>query len=203
MKIICIGRNYKEHVKELNNKLPDNPLFFLKPDTALLRNNNPFFIPDFSSEIHYEVELIIKINRLGKTIQPKFAHRYFDSIGIGIDFTARDIQKQCIEKGLPWELAKAFDYSAAISKFLPKSNFSNLDEISFRLDINSKTVQLGNTSQMIFSFDEIISYVSRFITFRTGDIIFSGTPAGVGPVKIGDRLQAYIEEKLMLDFFIK
>jgi acylpyruvate hydrolase len=203
MKIICIGRNYKEHVKELNNKLPDNPLFFLKPDTALLRNNNPFFIPDFSNEIHYEVELIIKINRLGKTIQPKFAHRYFDSIGIGIDFTARDIQKQCIEKGLPWELAKAFDYSAAISKFLPKSNFSNLDEISFRLDINGKTVQLGNTSQMIFSFDEIISYVSRFITFRTGDIIFSGTPAGVGPVKIGDRLQAYIEEKMMLDFFIK
>jgi len=203
MKIICIGRNYKEHVKELNNKLPDNPLFFLKPDTALLRNNNPFFIPEFSSEIHYEVELILKINRLGKTIQPKFAHRYFDSIGIGIDFTARDIQKQCIEKGLPWELAKAFDYSAAISKFLPKSNFSNLDEISFRLDINGKSVQLGNTSKMIFSFDDIISYVSRFITFRTGDIIFSGTPAGVGPVKIGDRLQAYIEEKLMLDFFIK
>jgi acylpyruvate hydrolase len=203
MKIICIGRNYKEHVKELNNKLPDNPLFFLKPDTALLRNNNPFFIPEFSNEIHYEVELIIKINRLGKTIQPKFAHRYFDSIGIGIDFTARDIQKQCIEKGLPWEPAKAFDYSAAISKFIPKSNFKSLDEIPFHLDINGKTVQLGNTTQMIFSFDEIISYVSKFITFRTGDIIFSGTPAGVGAVKIGDRLQAYIEEKLMLDFLIK
>jgi acylpyruvate hydrolase len=203
MKIICIGRNYNDHVKELKNELPENPMFFIKPDTALLRNNNPFFIPDFSKEIHYEVEIILKINRLGKTIQPKFAHRYFESIGIGIDFTARDIQKQCIEKGMPWEIAKAFDYSAAISKFLPKSNFKNLDKIHFRLDINGKTVQLGNTADMIFSFDDIISYVSRFITFRTGDLIFSGTPSGVGPVKMGDRLQAYIEDNLMLDFLIK
>jgi len=203
MKIICIGRNYKDHATELKNNLPKQPLFFLKPDTALLRNNSPFFIPDFSNEIHYEVELILKINRLGKTIQSKYAHRYYDSIGLGIDFTARDIQKICIEKGLPWEPAKAFDYSAAVSKFIPKSTLKNPVNISFRLEINSKVVQLGNSSEMIFGFDELINYVSKYITLRTGDIIFSGTPAGVGPVKTGDRLQAYMEDKLMMDFIIK
>ncbi len=203
MKIICIGRNYKGHINELNNELPEKPLFFLKPDTALLRNNNPFFIPDFSKDINYEVELILKINRLGKTIQHEYAHRYYESIGIGIDFTARDVQKRCIEKGLPWDIAKSFDYSAAVSKFLSKSDFKDLGKIHFHLDINGKTVQRGFTFDMIFNFDELISYVSRFITFRTGDIIFTGTPAGVGPVKLGDRLQAYIEDNLMLDFLIK
>ena len=203
MKIICIGRNYKEHIKELNSELPQNPIFFLKPDTALLRNNQPFFIPFFSNEIHYEVEMILKINRLGKTIQPKFAHRYYDSIGIGIDFTARDIQNECIKKGLPWEIAKAFDYSAAVSKFIPKSSIKSLQAMNFHLDINGKTVQSGNTSSMIFSFDELISHVSNFITFRTGDYLFTGTPSGVGPVKTGDRLQAFIEDKLMMDFLIK
>jgi acylpyruvate hydrolase len=203
MKIICIGRNYKLHANELNNPVPDKPVFFLKPDTALLRNNNPFFIPHFSEEIHYEVEIIFKINRLGKSIQRRFAHRYYNEIGIGIDFTARDLQRKCSEKGLPWEIAKAFDYSAAISKFIPKSGFSDLNNISFRLDINGTNVQKGNTSEMIFKIDHLMSYVSEFVTFRTGDLMFTGTPAGVGPVKIGDRLQAYIEDDLMLDFFIK
>ncbi len=203
MKIICIGRNYTDHAKELNNEIPENPVFFLKPDTALLRNNHPFFIPDFSNEIHYEVELILKIKLLGKSIQPRFAYRYFDEIGIGIDFTARDLQQKCREKGLPWEIAKAFDYSAAIGKFLPKSTFPDLNAIHFRLDINGKTVQNGISSDMIFNFDKIISYVSKFMTFRTGDLIYTGTPAGVGPVKIGDRLQAYIEDQLLLDFYIK
>jgi len=203
MKIICIGWNYSEHTKELNNTVPEKPLFFLKPDTALLRNNNPFFIPDFSSEIHFEVEIILKINRLGKSIQQKFANRYFEEIGIGIDFTARDVQRKCIEKGQPWEIAKAFDYSAAIGKFLNKSSFNSIDDFQFRLDINGKTVQRGLTRNMIFKFDEIISYVSRFITLRTGDYIFTGTPSGVGPVKTGDHLQAFIEDKLLLDFFIK
>jgi acylpyruvate hydrolase len=203
MKIICIGRNYVEHANELKNKIPEEPLFFIKPDTALLRNNNSFFIPDFSKEIHYEVEIILKINRLGKTIQKKYADRYYDSVGIGIDFTARDIQKKCIEKGLPWELAKAFDYSAAVSKFVPKAEFKDLYSLDFRLEINSKTVQQGNTSKMIFNFNELISHVSKYITFRTGDLMFTGTPSGVGPVKAGDRLKAYIENKLMLDFFIK
>jgi acylpyruvate hydrolase len=203
MKIICIGRNYKEHVLELKNATPQQPIFFLKPDTALLRNNDPFFIPDFSQEIHYEVELIIKINRLGKTIQQKFAHRYFDTIGLGIDFTARDIQKQCITNGLPWEPAKAFDYSAAISRFVPESSIKNPDSIVFHLDINGEKVQLGNSSEMIFGFSELISHVSKYMTLRTGDIFFTGTPSGVGAVKTGDRLQAYLEDRLMLDFMIK
>ena len=203
MKFICIGLNYNDHTKEFKSDIPVEPVFFLKPDTALLRNNNPFFIPDFSDEIHYEVELILKINRLGKSIQPQFAHRYFDEIGIGIDFTARDIQNKCREKGMPWEIAKAFDYSAAIGKFLFKSKFADLNNIHFHLNINGKTVQHGCSANMVFKFDELISYTSRFMTFRTGDIIFTGTPSGVGPVKIGDRLQAYIEDELLLDFQIK
>ncbi len=203
MKIICIGRNYSDHAKELKNEIPVNPVFFLKPDSALLRNNNPFFIPDFSNEIHYEVELILKIKLLGKSIQARFAHRYFDEIGIGIDFTARDLQQKCKEKGLPWEIAKAFDNSAAIGKFVQKSTLPDLNNIHFRLDINGKTVQNGLSADMLFNFDKIIAYVSKFMTFKTGDLIYTGTPAGVGAVKIGDHLQAYIEGQLLLDFYIK
>jgi len=203
MKFICIGLNYNDHTKEFKSDIPDKPVFFLKPDTALLRNNNPFFIPDFSNEIHYEVELILKINRLGKSIQPLFAHRYFNEIGIGIDFTARDIQNKCREKGMPWEIAKAFDNSAAVGKFIPKSKFNDLNNIHFHLDINGKTVQDGCSANMVFKFDELISYTSKFITYRTGDIMFTGTPSGVGPVRIGDRLQAYIEDEILLDFLIK
>lgn len=203
MKIICIGRNYIEHAHELNNPVPETPVFFLKPDTSLIKNNRPFYYPDFSEDIQYETELVVKINRLGKTIAQKFAHRYYDEIGLGIDFTARDLQRHCKEKGLPWEIAKAFEGSAPISKFVNKDRFTDVQQINFRLDLNGETVQSGNTKDMIFSVDRIIEYVSRFFTLRTGDLIFTGTPAGVGPVKINDRLQAYLEDELMLDFLIK
>ncbi len=204
MKIICLANNYRDHAKEINHQVPSEPVFFLKPDSAILRNNRPFFLPDFSNEVHYEVELVVKISRLGKGIQPKYAHRYYDSIGIGIDFTARDIQRECVAKGKPWEIAKAFDNSAAISsRFIDKSMFNDLRQIQFRLDVNGQTVQRGLSGDMLFSFDEAISYVSRFMTLRTGDLFFMGTPPGVGAVKVGDRLQAYIEEELLLDFKIK
>ncbi|MDP4226759.1 MAG: fumarylacetoacetate hydrolase family protein [Bacteroidota bacterium] len=203
MKIICIGRNYIEHAHELNNPVPETPVFFLKPDTSIIKNNRPFYYPDFSKDIQYETEVVVKINRLGKTIAQKFAHRYYDEIGLGIDFTARDLQRRCKEKGLPWEIAKAFEGSAPISKFVNKDRFSNVQQINFRLDLNGETVQSGNTKDMIFSVDRIIEYVSCFFTLRTGDLIFTGTPAGVGPVKINDRLQAYLEDELMLDFLIK
>jgi acylpyruvate hydrolase len=204
MKIICIANNYAQHAKEIKHEIPDKPVFFLKPDSAILRNNNPFFIPGFSNEIHYEVEIVLKINRLGKGIQQKFAHRYYNEIGIGIDFTARDIQRVCKEKGLPWEIAKAFDNSAAIGlKFIEKKQFADINNINFHLDINGITVQKGNTSEMLFKYDEIISYISNYMTFRTGDLIYTGTPFGVGPIKIGDRLQAYIENELLLDILIK
>jgi 2-keto-4-pentenoate hydratase/2-oxohepta-3-ene-1,7-dioic acid hydratase in catechol pathway len=203
MKIFAIGRNYLEHAKELNSMVPDEPMFFMKPDTALVRNNNPFFYPEFSQEIHYETEIVLKLNKVGKSIDEKFAHRYFSEIGIGIDFTARDIQRKCIEKGHPWEIAKAFDHSAPISKFSSKEKFADLKNIRFHLDINGKTVQQGNTGDMIFHFDRLISHISQYITIRMGDLIFTGTPVGVGPVKIGDRLQAYIDDELMLDFYIK
>ncbi len=202
MKIICIGRNYIDHAKELNNPVPEKPMFFLKPDTALLLKNNPFFYPDFSREIHYEAEIVLKINRVGKHIEEKFAHRYYDEIGIGIDFTARDLQKKCKEKGHPWEIAKAFDNSAGLCQnFINKNQLP--ENINFRLDINEKTVQEGNTKDLIFSFDKIISYISKFFTLKIGDIIFTGTPAGVGEINIDDRLQAYIEDELMMDFKIK
>lgn len=203
MKIICIGRNYADHARELKNDVPTEPVFFMKPDSAILANNKPFFIPDFSNEIHYEVELILKLNRLGKSIGHKFAHRYYSEIGIGIDFTARDLQQKCKEKGLPWEIAKAFDNSAAIGGFIPIEEIEDVNNIHFRLDINGKTVQNGCTSDMIFKFDDLISYLSKYLTLKIGDLIFTGTPAGVGPVKIGDHLQAYIEDKLLLDFHIK
>jgi len=204
MKIICIGRNYAEHARELNSPLPENPVFFLKPDTALVIRNRPFYYPDFSKEIHYETELVLKICKVGKSIPEKYAGDYYDQIGLGFDFTARDLQQKCKEKGLPWEIAKGFDYSAPISpEFIPKENFQDLKNISFHLELNGKKVQEGNSGEMIFSFEKIIAYVSGFMTLRTGDLIFTGTPAGVGPVKIGDKLQAYLEGKPMLTCSIK
>lgn len=203
MKIICIGRNYAEHAKEMNSPVPTEPVFFLKPDTALIKDNQPFYYPDFSKDIHHEVEIVLKISRPGKSIAPEFAHKYFDEIGIGIDFTARDLQAKCKEKGLPWEKAKAFDGSAPVGNFISKKEFKDLNNISFHLDINGKQVQKGNTADLIFSFDKVISYISAFITLKTGDLIFTGTPEGVGPVKIDDRLSCYIEEKKMLEFEVK
>lgn len=203
MKIICIGRNYAAHAAELNNPLPETPVFFLKPDTAIINNNKPFFYPGFSSEIHHEVEIVLKINRLGRHIDEKFAHRYYEEVGIGIDFTARDLQAECKKKGLPWEMAKAFDGSAPVGRFVPKSKLSDPGNISLRLDINGSTLQEGNSGDMIFSFDRLISYVSGFITLKIGDLIFTGTPAGVGPVKIGDRLQAWLDNEMLLDFHVR
>jgi acylpyruvate hydrolase len=204
MKIICIGRNYVAHAKELNNEVPGEPVIFMKPTSALLRNNDPFFIPEFSNDIHHEIELIVKINRLGKYIGKKFAHRYYSEIGLGIDFTARDLQSELKEKGLPWEKAKAFDMSAMLSNtFIPKENFENVNAIRFHLDINGKTVQVGDSSLMIFPIDEIITQVSKYFTLKMGDLIYTGTPAGVGPVKIGDRLEGYLEGQKMFDFMIK
>lgn len=192
-----------DHIREMNNPIPAVPVFFLKPDSSIIRNNNPFFYPEFTTDLQYELEVVLKINRLGRNISEKFAHRYFNEIGLGIDFTARDLQRLCKEKGMPWEMAKAFDGSAPISDFVSKENFKNLNDIKFKLKKNDEVVQNGSTKDMIFNFDKIIAYVSRFITLRTGDLIFTGTPVGVGPVKIGDRLTAYLEDEQMLDFFIK
>ncbi len=203
MKILCIGRNYVDHIKELENEVSGDPVVFLKPDTALLRNGNPFYIPGFADEFHYEVELLVKINKTGKNIEPEFAHRYYEEIGIGIDFTARDLQNKLRGKGLPWEKCKAFDNSAAISDFVPKSKYPDINNINFHLDVNGETRQKGNSSMMIYKIDTIVSHLSKFFTLKIGDIIFTGTPAGVGPVKIDDRLQLYIEDELMLDFMIK
>lgn len=203
MKLIAIGRNYADHAKELNNPVPSEPVVFLMPDTCILNNNKPFFYPDFSKDIHHEVELVLKINRVGKNIQSKFAHRYFDEVGVGIDFTARDIQKKAKEKGLPWEKAKAFDGSAPIGQFVKLSELNNQDAIEFALDVNGIRVQQGNSKDMLFSFNEIIAHVSQYFSLKMGDLIFTGTPAGVGPVKIGDRLEAFIEGKSLLDFKVK
>jgi acylpyruvate hydrolase len=204
MKIICIGRNYVAHAQELQNEIPEEPVFFLKPDTALLRNNEPFYIPEWTNEVHHEVELVLRINRIGKTIETRFAHRYFDEIGLGIDFTARDIQNQLKAKGLPWEKAKAFDRAAVIStNFFSKSIFPDHEAIKFRLDVNGTTVQNGNSRLMIFGFDEIISYVSKYMTLKIGDLIYTGTPAGVGPVKPGDKLEGFLEEKKLFEFMVK
>ena len=203
MKILCIGRNYEEHARELKNPLPPEPVVFSKPDSAILRANNPFFIPDFANEFHHEVEIVVRINRLGKNIAPQFANRYYEEIGIGIDFTARDLQDELRSKGLPWEKCKAFDGSAAISEFVSKSRYKDVQNINFRLDINGQTRQKGNTFDMIFTIDQIIAHVSEYFTLKIGDLIYTGTPAGVGTVAIGDRLQAYIEEEVMMDFLIK
>lgn len=203
MKIICIGRNYTEHAKELNNPVPSKPVFFMKPDTALLQKRNPFFYPEFSNDIHYETELVLKISKNGRHIEERFAHKYYDEIGIGIDFTARDVQSECKKKGLPWEIAKAFDQSAPLGKFLPKSDFPELNNIEFSLNINGETRQKGNSKNMIFSFDQIIAYVSQFVTLKIGDLIFTGTPEGVGPTKIDDRFEAFIGESKLLVFNVK
>jgi acylpyruvate hydrolase len=203
MKIICIGRNYIEHAHELNNPVPAEPVFFMKPETALIRAGLPFFYPDFSKDVHFEVELVLHICKLGKHINEKFAHTYYDKIGIGIDFTARDVQSICKQKGLPWEIAKAFDGSAPVSKFIPKENFADLYDINFSLQKNNEPVQKGNSGMMIFNFEKIIAYVSRFVTLKMGDLIFTGTPVGVGPVSIDDNLKAFIEDKKLLDLNIK
>ena len=203
MKIICIGRNYAEHAKELKNEVPAAPVFFMKPDTALLKDDAPFYYPSFSKDIHYEVELVIKICKNGKTILPQFAHKYYEQITVGIDFTARDLQQECKEKGLPWEKAKAFDHSAVIGRFINIAELKQKEQIAFSLSLNQTLVQHGVSNQMLFNVDQIIAYVSGFVTLKTGDLIFTGTPAGVGPVKIGDRLEAKIENEVLLNFEIK
>ena len=204
MKIICIGRNYSEHVRELNNEIPDEPVIFMKPDSALLRNNEAFYIPDFSKDLHYECELIVRINRLGKNIEARFGNRYYDEIGLGIDFTARDLQNKLKDKGLPWEKAKGFDRSAVISsEFIGKDQLPDLSSIKFQLKKNGELVQNGNSANMLFPIDEIISQVSKYFTLKIGDLIYTGTPAGVGPVVIGDRLEGFLEGKKLFDFEVK
>lgn len=203
MKIIAVGRNYAEHAKELSNDIPTVPVIFMKPDTAILKDNKPFYHPNFSSDIHHEIEVVLKISKEGKHIQEKFASEYYNEIGLGIDFTARDIQQHHKEKGLPWELAKSFDNSAAISNFVPKNNFKDIYAVNFRLEINGKKKQQGNTSNLIFSFEYILAFVSQYITLKKGDLIFTGTPSGVGKVNIGDRLAGYLEEDKLIDFSIK
>lgn len=202
MKIICIGRNYAAHIEELNNERPTEPVIFMKPDTAVLRNNQAFYYPEFSKDIHFEVEVLVKINREGKFIQEKFAHKYYDEFGIGIDFTARDLQSKLKEKGLPWEKAKGFNGSAPISNFISKEGF-DLNNLNFSLTQNGEEKQNGNTSLMLYSIDQMLAYVSQYFTLKKGDIIFTGTPKGVGPIAIGDVLEAYIEDKKMLSVEIK
>ena len=203
MKIICIGLNYHSHIQELKSQIPDVPVFFMKPETAMIVKNRPFFLPDFSNDIHYEVELLVRINKLGKSIQKKFAHTYYDEIGLGIDFTARDLQQKVRSEGLPWEITKSFDGSAVIGTFLPKTQFTDLKNISFHLQLNDRIVQQGNSSDMIFDIDSIIEYVSQFVTLKIGDIIYTGTPIGVGPVAINDRLQGFIGDQKLFDFRVK
>lgn len=203
MKIIAIGRNYTEHIEELKNERSDAPVVFLKPDTALLKNNAPFYHPDFSENIHHEVEIVLKVCKEGKHIKKEFASRYFDEIGIGIDFTARDLQDKCKAKGLPWEIAKAFNGSAPIGQFISVNEIPELKNINFHLLINGELRQKGNTSMMLFDFGTIIEYVSNFFTLKKGDLIFTGTPAGVSKVNIGDHLEAFIEDQKLLDFEIK
>ncbi len=195
MKIICIGRNYVKHIEELQNERPDEPVVFLKPDSAILLKQHPFVIPEFSDDVHHEVEILVKINKVGKYIEPKFAHNYYDEIGLGIDFTARDLQSKLKEKGLPWEKSKAFDGSAVIGEFLPKKDFNSLENINFELINNGKVVQSGNTNHMMWKIDELISHVSQFFTLKKGDIIFTGTPEGVSAVKPNDILEGFIENK--------
>ncbi len=203
MKIIAIGRNYAEHAKELNNPVPTTPVIFMKPDTALLKDNKPFYHPDFSEDIHHEIELVLKICKEGKHINEKFAADYYDEIGLGIDFTARDVQSRHKEKGLPWELAKGFDGSAPISNFLPKTQFEDLYNLNLKLDVNGQTRQNGNTKDLLFSFEKIIAFVSQYITLKKGDLIFTGTPEGVSAVKPGDHLQGYLQDQKLLDFQVK
>ena len=203
MKIICIGRNYVKHIEELQNERPDEPVVFLKPDSAVLLKQHPFVIPEFSQDIHHEVEILVKINKVGKYIEPKFAPNYYDEIGLGIDFTARDLQAKLKEKGLPWEKAKAFDGSAVISDFLSKKDFISLESINFELVKNGEVVQKGNTSHMLWNIDQLISHVSQYFTLKIGDIIFTGTPEGVGLVKPNDILEGFIENKKLFKIHVK
>ena len=204
MKIICIGRNYAKHAKEMNAQVPSAPIFFMKPDTSLLPKKMPFFYPEFTADLHYECEIVVRINKVGKHISEKFAHEYYNEIGIGIDFTARDLQEQCKSLGQPWEIAKAFEHSAPLSqKFIQKSEFSDVQNINFELLKNGESAQTGNTKDMLFNIDSLIAYVSKFMTLKIGDLIFTGTPEGVGPVQIGDHLEAFVENQKMLDLKIK
>lgn len=203
MKILCIGRNYLAHARELNNEAPDEPVIFMKPDTSLLINNGDFYLPEFSQDIHHEVEVIYRVRREGKSIQPKFAMDYVDGIGIGIDFTARDLQTKLKEKKLPWTLAKGFNHAAPVSSFLLLNTIGDHKNISFKLEVNGETRQVGNTSNMIYPIEEIIAYISKFISLKKGDILFTGTPEGVGPVKRGDVLSAYLEDQKLLHFQVK
>jgi acylpyruvate hydrolase len=204
MRIFCVGRNYVEHIQELHNEKPDDPVIFTKPDTALLRDNAPFYYPDFSTDVHHEVELVLRICKEGKNIEEKFAHKYYDAVGVGIDFTARDLQQKAKTKGLPWDIAKGFNGSAPIStKFIPVAEIKDLKNVNFSLKVDNEVRQQGNTSLVLFSFDYIIMYLSRFFTLRTGDLIFTGTPKGVGPVKVGNVLSAFIENEKLLEFEVK
>lgn len=203
MKIICIGRNYADHISELKNERPADPVIFLKPDTAILLKKQPFFIPDFSNDVHHEVEILVKINKIGKHIEKQFAHKYYDEIGLGIDFTARDLQSELKEKGLPWEKAKAFDGAAVIGEFLPKSNFEDVNNINFHLENNGNVVQQGNTSLMLWKIDELIEYISKYFTLKIGDIIFTGTPAGVSKVNPNDRLTGFVENTKVFSILVK
>jgi len=203
MKLICIGRNYTEHIKELENEKPTDPVVFLKPDTAILLKKQPFFIPDFSNDVHYEVEVLVKINRVGKHIDRKFAHKYYEEVGLGIDFTARDLQAKLKAKGLPWEKAKSFDGAAVIGNWLPVSDFEDINEMSFSLKKNDEIVQNGNTSHMLWQIDELIEYVSKYFTLKIGDIIFTGTPAGVGKVTANDKLVGLLEDNELFSITVK
>ncbi len=203
MKIICIGRNYVKHIEELQNERPDEPVIFMKPDSAVLLKQHPFVIPEFSEDIHHEVEILVKINKVGKYIDAKFAHKYYDEIGLGIDFTARDLQNKLKEKGLPWEKAKSFDGSAVIGDFLPKKLFNSIENINFELKKNEITVQKSNTKYMLWKIDELIAYISQYFTLKIGDIIFTGTPEGVAIVKSNDVLEGFIEEKRMFKIQVK
>lgn len=203
MKIICIGRNYVDHAKELNNPVPKEPVFFLKPDTALIPARNPFVYPSFSKDVHFELELVVKINRLGKHIDEKFAHKYYNEISLGIDFTARDVQQQCKEKGLPWEKAKAFDGSAPVGKFIKLDEVDDINNLNFSLKVNNEIRQQGNTKDMLFNIDQIIAHVSKYCTLKIGDYIFTGTPAGVGPIALNDQLDCFLEEKKLLSVKVK
>jgi acylpyruvate hydrolase len=203
MKIICIGLNYRKHAFELGWNLPEEPVVFLKPDSSILKNNKPFFLPHFSDNIHYEVEVVIKISKLGKGISARFAPRYFDEVTLGIDITARDLQNRLTKSGMPWEISKCFDGAAPIGSFIPVTGVKDMRDLDFRLEINNKVVQKSNTSDMIFGFNEIVEYVSKFFTLKTGDLIFTGTPSGVGQLKRNDNLVAYLGDKPLLDFLIK
>jgi 2-keto-4-pentenoate hydratase/2-oxohepta-3-ene-1,7-dioic acid hydratase in catechol pathway len=203
MKIICIGRNYTDHIKELSNEKPTDPVVFLKPDTSILLKGQPFFIPEFSQDVHHEVEILVRINRIGKHIQTKYAHKYYDEIGLGIDFTARDLQAKLKAKGLPWEKAKGFDGAAVIGKWLPKESLPHVDELNFSLTKNGKTVQSGSSRLMLWKVDELIAYVSQFFTLKIGDILFTGTPAGVGPVALNDNLVGTLEGKELFSIKVK